>query len=588
MNENENQQKALVFYVILTAVFLVILSRFFYLQIYLQEKYFEKSERNRVREIINKPLRGLIFDREKVILVDNKPAYSIYAIPFILQKADSIYPLLCNILTCDSIALNDKIKSEYNGLFQPVKLMRQVDFMTLAQIEEYKHQLPGISYQVEPKRCYPSGIKSSHLFGYLGEITARELEANSEDDYAPGDLIGKTGLEKHYESVLKGKKGVHFVEVDASGREIRSLTEKTGVKSVPGNHLILAMDAHLQRCLEEKMVDLRGGAVVIDVRNGDVLAMVSKPEYDLELFTKPIQSTVWRDLISDPEKPLYDRMIQSVYPPGSTYKLVLAAAALEEGIIDDNWAASCPGNFYHERQQLDCWKSGGHGTVTLLEAIEQSCNVYFYKLGLKTGLDTWAKYGRVFGFGHPTGVDIRGENSGLLPDKAYFDTKYGKAKWSDGLIVSLAIGQGDLLVTPLQMAVFAMILATEGDYFEPHLVKQVIDAGTGEASNIPLKRKRVYGVSEETFELIKQGMFRVIHGASGTGSGAYVPGIRIAGKTGTAQNPHGEAHAWFIGFAPVKNPEIAFCVLVENGGSGGAVAVPIAHALLRQYFLGED
>lgn len=584
MNNFENENKAIFFNIFLSVIFLVILARFFYLQIYLREQYLAKSERNRIREIEIKPLRGLILDRNGEILVDNRPAYSVYAIPYSVQNADSIHPLLCKILSFDSTYLENRIKQQFHGLFRPVKLKRQVDFLTLSQIEEYRLQLPGISYQVEPKRYYPSAVKAPHIFGYLGEVTRRELRLYKDEDYVPGDLIGKSGLEKQYEAILKGKKGVHFIEIDVYGREIRSLTEKAGIAAKPGSHLILGIDAELQRCAEIEMAGLRGGAVVLDVRNGDVLALVSKPDYDLELFTRAIPEPVWHELVSNPEKPLYDRMLQSVYPPGSIYKLVLASAALQENVIKPGWTANCRGFIFSRGQIFDCWKSGGHGDLNLLQAIEQSCNVYFYKLGLKVGLENWAKYGRKFGLGEPSGIDIMGESPGLVPDANYFDKKYGVNKWSKSLILSLSIGQGDLLVTPVQMAVFAMAIANDGVYHRPHIVQSIQDAETGEAAPIAIETVRIDGISKKTFRLIKVGMVNVVNGSNGTGRRAWLPGIRVAGKTGTAQNPHGEDHAWFIGFAPSKQPEIAFCVLVENGGAGGAVAAPIARAILKQYF----
>ena len=586
MNEFENKNKVIVFDVFLSIVFLVIISRFFYIQIYMQEQYFEESERNRIREIVIKPLRGLMFDRKGEVLVDNRPAYSVYAFPFALQKADTVYPLLCKILEYDSVYLENKIKQEFHGLFRPIKIKRQVDFMTLSQIEEYRLQLPGISYQVEPKRYYPSGVKAPHVFGYLAEITKRELELHEDEDYALGDLIGKKGLEKQYEAVLRGKKGVRFIEVDVHGREIRSLTEMKSIPAKPGSHLILGLDADLQRCVEAEMDSFRGGVVVIDVRNGDVLALASKPDYDLDIFTKLIPKPVWHALINDPEKPLYDRMLQSLYPPGSTYKLVLAVAALEENIITADWTAHCPGFILLGWRTFDCWKGDGHGELNLLQAIEQSCNVYFYKLGLKTGLKNWADYGRKFGFGYRTGIDIKGENGGLVPDEDYLNEKYGKNRWSDGLLLNLAVGQGDLLVTPIQMAVFAMAIANEGVYYRPHIVKSIQDAETNELIRLPIDTVQIAGISKKTFGMLKAAMYKVVHGSSGTGRGLWLPGIQAAGKTGTAQNPHGEDHAWFIGFAPFHQPEIAFCVLVENGGSGGTAAVPIARTLLKQYFSG--
>ncbi len=581
---NSIRRKEIQYAAVIILFFAILVIRFFYLQIYKQAQYFRASERNRIREIVHEPARGLILDKNGEVLVDNHPSYSVYAIPFEVKEADSVLKLTGDILDMKPAEIKRTIQIKRSGFFTPVKLKRQVDFQILSRIEERRLELPGILYQTEPRRYYPSGVKAPHLFGYLGEITRRELNLEENKGLQLGSIIGKKGLEKVYEKELRGYRGYEYVEVDALGREIKKLKDKPEIQSLPGKNLHLTLDAIMQRALEARMDTLRGGAVVVDCSNGGVLALVSKPDYDPEIFTKPISTEIWNNLVNNPAKPLYDRMVQSLYPPGSTYKPVLAAAALENEIIEPDWRAYCSGYLRLGRRNYDCWKLEGHGELDLYGAIEQSCNVYFYKLGLKVGLDHWADYSRKFLFGQPTGIDLMAEKAGLVPDKEYLDQVFGKDKWSKGLILNLSIGQGDLLVTPLQMARFAMILANSGVAYRLHLVDYLEDPIDGTRKYTPIDSVKINGVSKETFDVIREGMFRVVHGEHGTAKIAGYRDIKVAGKTGTAQNPHGESHAWFIGYAPVNNPEIALCILVENGGSGGRVAAPIAREVIKNYF----
>lgn len=579
-------RKQYLYSVLVIVFFLILILRFFYLQIYKQAQYFKVSEENRIREVIIEPTRGLIIDRNEEILVDNHASYSIYAIPFEIKKSDSVLDRAGSILNIESSEIRNTIKRERTGIFTPVKLKRHVDFETLSRIEEQRLDLPGIIYQIEPRRYYPSGVSAPHLFGYLGEITRQELNQVDFKGFRLGDIVGKKGLEKYYDKELRGLRGYQYFEVDALGREIRKLKDKPEILPLPGKNLHLTLDAELQRSLEARMDTLRGGAVVIDCSDGGVLALVSKPDYDPEIFARPIAAETWKELVNDPDKPLYDRMVQSLYPPGSTYKLVLAAAALELGVIKPSWKAFCPGYTWYGNRRFDCWNLAGHGESDLLGAIEKSCNVYFYKLGLKVGLDNWSHFSKMLLFGKPTDIDLIGEKAGLVPDQNYLDQMFGKGRWSRGLILNCAIGQGDLLVTPLQMARLAMIIANEGLYYPLHLFHYLEDPITGTRTGALVDSARVSGISKDTFRLLKQGMFRVCQGEQGTGRAAVYRDITVAGKTGTAQNPHGEDHAWFIGYAPANNPRIAFCILIENGGSGGKVAAPIAREIIKTYFYG--
>lgn len=582
--QNSIEKKQLVFKLILGLIFLILIGRCFQLQIFNWEKYYRESEKNRIREVRIQAPRGLMLDRHGEILVDNRPVYSISVIPYEFLKSKNAINLFANLLQQPSDYLIKKINQERVGIFTPVKIKKQINFRELSFIEEYKLDLPGLLFNTESRRFYPSKVRAPHLFGYVGEITRKELKVKKKDGYRLGDLIGKNGLELTYEDYLRGIDGIHYVEVDALGREVRDLTELEWYDPVPGKNLILSIDANLQRYLEKALLGKRGAAVVMDPRNGEILAMVSKPDYDPEIFSRPITSEIWQKLINDEGKPLYNRVSQSLYPPGSTFKLVLAMAALETGRVDPGEKFFCPGYFKLGWRNFDCWKKGGHGWVNLYEAIEQSCNVYFYNLMLKVGLDLWAKYARIFHFGKPTGIDLPNEASGLVPDKVFLDKKYGLQGWTKGLLLNMAVGQGDLLVTPLQMAYFAMILANKGVAYKPHLVQKIVDAKTNDFVLIPKVMVKMPRISRATYEKIRQGMFLVVNGEHGTARSAAIEGIEVCGKTGTAENPHGKPHAWFIGFAPKNHPVVAFCIMIENGGSGGAVAAPIARGLLSLIF----
>jgi penicillin-binding protein 2 len=583
--ELNTTSKRLIFSAAMCVIFFLLLLRFAYIQLYKGEEFLQVSEDNRVRTIDLEPPRGLIVDRYGTILVDNSPAYALYTVPAELKNNDSAYTILSTALNIAPKEIQERIRRNSRGNFLPMKLERQIDFATLSFLQERRLDLPGVDFRAESRRSYPRGVKAPHLFGYLGEITESELNNKRDESYEPGDLIGKKGLEARYESILRGTKGKRYVQVDALGRIAGDLTEADNPQlentlPVPGNNLLVSIDASLQYYLEHELTGKRGGAVVLNCKNGEVIAMVSKPDYDIELFSRPVSAAIWNQLGNDPDKPFYDRMVQSLYPPGSTFKMVLVFAGLETGLIDPEERVFCPGYYRLGTRAFGCWKKGGHGAVNLLQAIEQSCDVYFYRMGLKVGLKNWSKSAREFGFGKITGIDLVGESPGLVPDEEYFDRRYGKNKWSKGLVLNVVIGQGDVLVTPLQMAYFAMTIANDGNTFTPRLKRGLQDPLTGAEELDPPDSAKVAPIRPETYALVKRGMYQVVHGSHATGRAAAVPGITAAGKTGTAENPHGETHAWFIGYAPFEDPQIAWCVFVENGGGGGAVAAPIARGII--------
>ncbi|MGB6034129.1 MAG: penicillin-binding protein 2, partial [Bacteroidota bacterium] len=462
----------------------------------------------------------------------------------------------------------------------PVKIKRDVDFRSLSALAEQRDRFPGVGYQSESKRFYPTRARATHILGYTKEISEQQLQLLGKD-YVQGDVVGSTGLEALYEKALRGKKGHRYSTVNAYGQVIGRFDDgNLDVLPKEGKDLILTMDFGLQAVAESLMTDHRGALVALDPRDGGILALVSMPDYDLSLFSGVTPPGVWKKLDSDTAAPLFNRATMSRYPPGSTYKMVLALAALDNHIVSPSWRVNCTGVFYVGRKPFSDLHI--HGSVNMIEAIQKSCNVYFYELMMKTGLDHWHATGKVFGFGQRTGIDLYEENTGLLPSTAYMNGRYGEKGWTRGYLPSLAIGQGELGVTPLQVACYAMAIANRGLYHQPHAVQAIIDRAISREDRISYET-RALDIRPELWDPLREGMRRVVEEPGGTGGLARIAGIPSAGKTGTAQNPHGPDHAWFMGFAPLEEPEIAIAVLVENAGFGGTQAAPIAGACMEHY-----
>ncbi len=575
-NSSRPSSRGFIFALFILFGFFIIIVGFFYLQVIKHHHYLEISLNNVIRPIKLNPVRGLIFDKNKHILVDNRPSFSVALIPVhttaytIRQVSERFHIRRSDI----------RKKLRRASKFQPVVIARDVPKKEVIYLEENQYFLPGLEVIPDFKRYYPPEVNSPHIFGYIGEVSPAEQKKNSR--YELGDMIGKTGLERYYDLDLRGIKGVRYVRVDASGKILGDYDKQLNEPPVHGSDLYLYMDYDLQKFGESLLEGHRGALVAIDVRNGGIIALVSKPDYDIRLLSGKIEARIWSGLLKDAGHPLFSRAIQSTYPPGSTYKIVAALAALQENIITPQWKAFCPGYFRLGRRVIRCWNPNGHGWLDLYGAIKNSCNVYFYQLGLKIGLPIWSKYSKLLGFGKKTGIDLPGEKPGLVPTVSYFNRIYGENGWTKGNLANLAIGQGELLVTPLQLAQFAMILANKGLYYEPHLVDHLYNYQTHKIVEFPVKARYVKGISSENFDVVREGMHEVVNG--GTGWLGKVPGIDMAGKTGTAQNPHGDPHAWFMGFAPYKLPEVAIAVVLENAGSGGGHAAPIARKFLEMYF----
>ena len=571
-------QRKSVLYFIISAMFGLLAFRLFQMQIIQQRTYNTQSANNSIKAIEQSPLRGVLYDRNMNVVVSNIPAYTLRIIPSEYDR--KLNHLLETVIGVDSgyinkILYNNRMYSKY----LPVRIKRGIDFKVVSWLEENSENLPGVDYVVEMQRGYPAGIRGSQMFGYTKEITPQLLEKNK-DYYKPGDVIGYNGIEKTYEKLLRGEKGYDYILVDSRRREISKFNEgKNDVPSIKGDDLVLSIDSDVQRVAEEELKGKRGAVVAIDPKTGEVLALASSPDYDLNQFSYVTTKDYLTKLYNDPDKPLFNRATMSAKPPGSTIKPCEAIAALDLGVITTSTTFFCNGTFTYGRV-FKC--DAVHGSLNVVHAIEKSCNVFFYNLIYKIGMDNWVKYLHKFGFGKPTGIDIDEESAGFVPDSKYYEKLYGP-RWPRSIMASLGIGQGELSITPIQLAKYAALIANDGVTYTPHIVKGYLEAGTKKM--VPLKFKKIdIHIDKEIFDIVKEGMFLVVNGA-GTARGIKSDQIQIAGKTGTAQNPHGKDHALFIGFAPYKNPKIAFAVVIENVGFGATYAAPIAKKIVEAYLL---
>jgi len=570
------------YYIFSLVICLVIGGRLVQLQIINPDKFDKDAERNSVKTIITTPARGLIFDRNGKLLVDNKPSYSV---TIVKKEFDTNnISTVCNLLGLEPAYLRAELKKiEGTNRFIPTRVQRDVDFRIISFIEENRELLKGIDYSIDPIRLYPTDFRGSHMIGYTKEISEGNLKKQQGDYYKQGDLIGTTGLEAGYENFLRGEKGFEFILQDNKGREVGPLNDgNNDVKAISGYDLILSVDADVQNFAEKLLEGRTGGIVAIDPSNGEIICMVSKPDYDLNHFSGKLKPEIWTALNTDKTNPLFNRATQTRYPPGSTYKMVSALAALQEGFLKPNSTIPCEGSFRFGDKVFG--DHGAFGSITIPTAIEHSSNVFFYKLVLRIGLDNWSKYGQMLGFGQKTGIDIPEETKGLLPSTEYYNKRYGAKGWTQGYVVSLGIGQGELGVSPLQMALHTAILSNSGTFVQPHLVRSLKNPVTGELTPVQYKKHEV-AIDKEYFKIIQKGMYLVVNG-NGTARSIKNSDVSIAGKTGTAQNPHGNDHSWFIAYAPADDPKIAICVLVENAGFGATVAAPIAQRIILKYLLG--
>jgi penicillin-binding protein 2 len=583
----------------------ILLVRFFYLQAARHTYYQTLSESNRIAVVPIVPNRGLILDRNGVVLARN---YSGYTLEINQNKTADIEATINDLSTLVTITNKDrkrfkKLLTESHN-FETLVIRNRLSDEEVARFAAQQYRFPGVEIKARLFRDYPFGEKTSHLIGYIGRINDAE-EGQLEDsdlaaNYRGSDYIGKTGLEQSYESDLHGTTGIEQVEVDAGGRAVRMLSRTVPVS---GNTLILSIDAKLQEIAEKSFGEYRGALVAIDPNNGEVLAFVSKPGYDPNPFIDGIDTQSWDELNNSPDVPLNNRALRGQYPPGSTIKPFMALAGLNFHTRTPEQTINDPGVYYlpgSSRQYRD-WKAGGHGSVNMFKAIQMSCDTYFYGLATEMGIDNISAFLVRFGFGKKTGIDLEGETSGLLPSQEWKRKRYQQI-WYPGDTVSVGIGQGYTLVTPLQLAVATATLANNGVAHKPHLVKEVQSPRNSENRFIAKDPLYDLAIEPKNLDLVRRAMVAVTQpGGTAVFASLGAP-YQIAGKTGTAQvvaMKQGEKydakkiderhrdHAWFIAYAPAENPRIALAILAENGGHGGGTAAPIARKVLDYYLLGK-
>ena len=578
--------------IIIIVAFSLIFSRLWYLQVLKGDYYRALSENNRIRiQEISAP-RGTLFDRNEVPLVDSFPSFDVSLYRQDVPDMEALIRPLSRILSTPEEKIRSRLEAARGiPLHQPLKIKTNITREELAAVETRRLDLPGVVVDVVIRRNYPYKNLASHLIGYLGEISQKELEQEEFWNHKLGYLVGKYGIEKKFELDLMGENGGRQIEVNAMGHKIRVLGQ---AEPNPGNNLHLSLDLELQKVVEEAMAGKRGALVAMNPRNGDILAMVSKPDFDPNLFARGISAENWKSIVENPAHPLQNRTIQGQYPPGSVFKILVAMAGLEEKAITPETAFQCTGVHPFGDREYRCWNKEGHGWVSLRRAIVESCDVYFYQLGMRLGVNRIAKYASAAGLGDPTGFPLGLEKPGLVPTSSWKMKKFG-IPWQAGENLAIAIGQGYNLATPLQIACTFSALFNGGNYYQPRIV-QSIRAPHGESlREFPPLILRNIPVSSGTIEFVREALWGAVNSPSGTGIKARVEGFSVAGKTGTSQvvqkkegkseptSPDLQDHAWFACFAPSHHPEITVVVLVEHGGGGGTTAAPVARQVLEFY-----
>jgi len=563
---------------VIFTLFLILFLKFFQIQILRYEKYQTLSDANRIRAVSTQGLRGNIYSNNGKIIASNKSIYTVYLIKDELIDKELEIQKLSHYLKKNKDIILKNLDKYYQGRFLPTLIAKNVSIEGLSLIEEHRYELPGVFYSNLPIRYYPNSkeVNLSHILGYLREVNSYELKKLGNKIYSIGDYIGFQGIEKYYEKILKGKKGIKYHQVDALGREVGILEEKNSIPSISGADIFLNINYDLQSKAEKLLEGKKGAIVIIDSNTGKVLTVVSKPDFLLEDFSAGMNIDIWNKYSKDLTRPLFNRALQGVYPPGSSLKLLTVIIALENNLVNIEKKIFCSGNYKFGDREFGCWRETGHGNVNLSSAIVQSCNIYFYEIAQKISIDLWSTYAKKFGFGEFTKIDFPVESRGVVADRKYMNEKYGRWGWAGGSLLHLAIGQGDLLVTPLQMALFASIIASKGDHITPSIV------------NLNNNKKLIKKIKlkESTWNYLHDNMFNVINKNNGT---AFDPSllklnIKSYGKTGTAENAHGEPHAWFVGFAQKNEQNISLSIIVENSGTGGSVAAPISSQLIKQFF----
>lgn len=590
-----------VFASVVLVLFGLLTARLAQMQLFDSERYMTEAAGNAIETKIVRPARGYIYDRNGVLLVDNETTLSVTVAARYFDE--SKLPLIAELAMMPLEELQEKwARIKDRSSYQTSVLLPNVPFATFARLQENAYRLKGIGFTEDQQRRYVSNVRLTHALGYVNEISEDRLDAMREQGYRLGDRIGIIGLESEYESVLRGTPGRQERLVNVHGMDVESYQD--GIHDVDprsGMALTLSIDANVQALAESLFVNKRGGAVMMDVHTGGIISFVSAPDYDLDIYKDGLTQAEYDFAYRSEEKPAFNRATMASLPPGSTWKPFMAAAALEEGMIEEDTELFCGGGYVLGR--LYKCHGGAHGRISVRTAIQKSCNTFFFRLmndtfvnerhpnGIRMDLERFGFWTSRFGFGQLAPIDIPDQKAGLIPDSTYYNDRWGVGGWGPGFTVNLGIGQGNMGTSPMQLARYTAAIANGGTLPTPNLVMAQTDPETGITRETTHRRPRMVPVSPENLAIVREGMELVV--SSGTARVAQInetrdfPEILVAGKTGTSQNPRGKDHSVFIAYAPADNPQVAVGVIVENGGYGGTIAAPIATLLIEQYLRGE-
>ena len=582
-------------------VIFILAVRLWLLQVKDYEKYSALAQNNSLRLLKTTAPRGVIFSSGGFKIADNRPGYELHLIPEDVKDWDKTKDMLKRLVNIEPVDLDEKIsKAKGRPPFQAIKIKEELAWEEMVKIDAFKLEIPGVMLEVAPKRLYLYGEAFAHLIGYLGEVNEKELkelgESKTSARYNLGDYIGKYGLEKSLEDTMRGVDGGKEIEVDALGRKIKLVN---WVAPQPGGDVKLTIDLNAQMAAYEALKGAAGAVVAIEPSTGRVLVMVSAPGFDPNALSTGISNKEWAELVGNPLNILNNRAIQGLYPPASTFKPLHAAAALETGEITTATKIYSGGAFRFANRDYRDWKPEGHGTISVHKAIVESSDTFFYQVGLKLGVDRLAHYAKAFGFGERTNIGLANEKNGLVPTSEWKKKTYGR-RWFEGETISVSVGQGYMLVTPLQLASAYAAIANGGTLYQPQLVEEVVRSDRGLSDGFKPVVSGSLPISFQNLASVRDALVGVVHEDGGTAYFLSGSGLKIAGKTGTAQvakliertkniksiQYKFRDHAWFAGYAPYDDPKIAVAVIVEHGGFGASAAAPVARAVIKAY-LGE-
>jgi len=573
-----------VFSGIVSVIVGALVLRLAWLQIVDSSAYTGESRSNALREVRVLPARGVMYDRDGVMMVDNQLRYSLTLTARYFDR-DRV-PLLADLLGVeDSVVVGELDESRNWNSFRARIAFTDLPLATISRVEENRYRLPGVDFEISQRRRYLTGADAWHALGYVREITGDELDRWRSLGYRQGDMIGKAGLERTYERELRGELGAEFKLVNKMGREFKSFRDRSeDVDPVSGYDLHLTLDHGVQALAESLFVNKRGAAIALDPATGGIIALVSEPSVDPRMFSGSVPGSTWVAVQTAEDKPLFNRATMSGMPPGSTWKPFMSLVGLETGLITEHSQYMCRGRYVLGNRPFRDFNDVAHGNIDVVSAIRHSCNSFFFNLMMQIDVDTFKEWATRFGFGQRIPIDIGEQDSGLIPDSSYYNRVY-PAGWTPGYSINLGIGQGDMTVTPMQLARYVAAIANGGWLHTPHLVHRIVHPETGEEVSVDIEPSTRIPVDPHHFELVREGMRRVVE--LGSGRGARVEGVAAGGKTGTAQAPgDAEDHSLFIMFAPIDDPQIAIAVLVENGGFGATQAAPIAGLMAERYLKG--